>query len=190
MAIDILTLILETLLKIDTNLIYQYSSIQDQLFYLILIPHVVILMFLWMFGYAVVPSHKGIRYLFTLITYMYIIWSGWYGSWMIPIINAWFPIMIGGMFLFFIIAKVIHPDVAGAVGGLVKEAGSRIKNIGSKDKEIDKIYRKIGQLEKDKKKVIAEHGGDTDNLAVKYRIENIESQISELKRAIKEIEES
>jgi len=156
-TIDIFEIIFETLLRIDPSIISNYTNVQDQLLYLIFIPHVVILFFLWSFGYWMVGArgHRGIRYLMTIAGYVFIIMSGWYGSWMLPIIIAWFPIMLGGMFLFFIITRILPPktiggmhDVIGEVGAARKSMVDKTKSVSALKKEKTYIIKNIKELQR------------------------------------------
>jgi hypothetical protein len=121
MPIDISRLIFEQILRIDPALLYRYATIQDQLLYLIFIPHVILLLFLWSFGYWIAGrGHPGIRILISLAGYIYLVWAGWYGTLLVPIIIAWFPLLLLAMFAFFIISRVLHPLTISGMTGVLR----------------------------------------------------------------------
>lgn len=191
MAIDVVTLILETVLKINTDLLYKYTALSDQLIYLILIPNVVILMFLWMFGYWIIPTHKGLRILLSTVAYIYIVWSGWYGGWMVSIINAWFPIMIGAMFIFFIITRLVSPASLTGVHGIMSEGASKLRNIGKREKDINKLREELRRLEIMKANLESQATQAQDEgirHALGYRIVNVDEQIREIRNKIRQLE--
>lgn len=181
-TVDLFNLIFRTILKISPNLISNYSSIQDQILYLLLIPTVIILLFVWTFGYWVMgKGHNGLRILISLIAYIYIIWSGWYGTWIIPLILAWFPVVLVTFFLFFIMSRIFHPmNVAGA--SKVMKAG--FEKAGAKGKEINALRKQIEMIDKKIKHLSNERGKMADGQA--REVLNLE--ITDLRSKKKEIE--
>jgi hypothetical protein len=148
-------IIFNTILKINPTLLSKYTSVTDQAFYLLLIPSVFIILFVWTFGYWFVgKSHNGLRILISMIAYIYVVYSGWYGSFMVSLILAWFPVILISYFGFFIITKILHP---GNVQGLnkvvdagfkkIKEANANSKEIETTEKNIEILKRKIKDLE-------------------------------------------
>ena len=181
-TVDLFNLIFRTILKISPNLISNYSSIQDQILYLLLIPTVIILLFVWTFGYWIMgKGHNGLRILISLIAYIYIIWSGWYGTWIIPLILAWFPVVLVTFFLFFIMSRIFHPmNVAGA--SKVMKAG--FEKAGAKGKEINALRKQIEMIDKKIKHLSNERGKMADGQA--REVLNLE--ITDLRSKKKEIE--
>lgn len=117
--ISLFQIIFEQYLKISPDLISKYATIQDQLLYLVLIPHVILFLFLFGFGLMLIKEHRGLRLLLLIASYIFIIWGGWYGSFFIPLTIGWFYIMlIFGFFLFFI-SKILHPFTAKNIGAQV-----------------------------------------------------------------------
>ena len=106
--VDILQMIFE-LLQLTPELIYKYSAVQDQILWLLFVPHIILFLFLFSFGYWMAAEHHGLRYLVTIAGYVVIVMTGWYGSIIVPIVDAFFLIMLGSAFVFFIISRVFHP---------------------------------------------------------------------------------
>lgn len=146
-TVNIITIILENILKIDPYTIAQYSSISDQLIYLILIPNVILFLFVWSFGYWVVPHHTGMRLLMSLTAYIFIVYIGWYGA-LVPIFIPWFTILVGGMLLFFIVSKILHPGAIAPASGLIGEIGKKVRGSGAPRKEAEKIEEEIKKIDK------------------------------------------
>ncbi len=147
-TVDLTNLIFREILKISPTLMSRYFTLQDQVLYLILIPSVIIILFIWTFGYWIVGSaHRGLRLLISMIAYIYIVYSGWYGSFIIPIILAWFPMVLLSFFLFFIMTRIFHPlNISGAskIISAGFEKGSRKgRDIKKLEHKIDMVQRKI-----------------------------------------------
>lgn len=131
-TVDLFTLIFEEILKIAPNILYKYGLLQDQVLYLIFIPHVVLFLFIQAFGMGIVPpkkdktENKGLRYLVMITAYIFIIYQGWYGSILVSLMQTWFEIiLIFGLVVFFL-AKIFPPwqikqvgDAAGNLGAAV-----------------------------------------------------------------------
>jgi uncharacterized membrane protein len=150
-SVNLFNLIFTQILKISPSLISHYTSLQDQVLYLIFIPSIIILFFVWTFGYWIVGNaNKGFRLLISLASYIYIVYSGWYGSFIIPIILAWFPIVLISFFAFFIMTRIFHPmNVQGAskvMTAAYEKATSRSKEISTMEKQIEEVDKKIRQL--------------------------------------------
>ena len=126
-------------------------------------------------------GHNGLRILISLIAYIYIIWSGWYGTWIIPLILAWFPVVLVTFFLFFIMSRIFHPmNVAGA--SKVMKAG--FEKAGAKGKEINALRKQIEMIDKKIKHLSNERGKMADGQA--REVLNLE--ITDLRSKKKEIE--
>ena len=187
-TVDLFNLIFTEILKISPTLISRYSTIQDQILYLLLIPSAIILLFVWTFGYWFMgKGHNGLRILISLIAYIYIVWSGWYGTWIIPVILAWFPLILIAFFLFFIISKIFPPLAVGGASNLMKAGFDKIpqkgKEIDKLKKEIDILNKKIIYLKDQKPKVEAQGRHIID-----LEVQELEMKVKELKHAIKTLE--
>ncbi len=149
---DLSNLIFNEILKISPILMSKYYTLQDQVLYLILIPSVIILLFVWTFGYWFMGGgHRGLRLLISAIAYIYIVYAGWYGTFVIPLILAWFPIVLIAAFAFFLMTKIFHPmNIAGAskvMKSTFQKATAKSKKIDKLERQHDVVTRKIRQLE-------------------------------------------
>ena len=183
MAVDLLTILFEQVLRISPALISQYSTIQDKLLYLVLIPHVVLLIFIIGFGRGFVGrfvEHRGLQWLVTIVLYIYFIWGGWYGSFMIPLFTTFFSIaLMVGLAIFFMYF-VFHPARAPAVGHLMKEAG---KLLVKKGVEPGEIQREIDRIDRQINILTHSMTGTTDTMtrrAYELQILQLQTQKSEL----------
>lgn len=147
MPTDLFTLIFENILRIDPSMITKYTALQDQILFLILIPHVILFLFIWGFMYAVAPGHKGLRYLVALITYLFAMIGGspysYYGSILIPIFSAWWMIILVVGFIFFIASRIVHPARAREIYELGRGITSKITQKGKKEKKLEKQIRSL-----------------------------------------------
>jgi len=183
-------LIFVELLKISPNLLSQYYTIQDRIIHLLFLPHVILFLFIWGFGMMIVPpsgdnSMKGLRYLVSVAAYIFIVYQGWYGTFLIPLLQTWFYVMlIFGLFLFFI-SKILHPvtakkfgDVGKAVGQSVGEKMARGKQIEDLENELKFVKKRISELK-------GQNPGS--NTAVAFELESYEKQKHEIEKAIKKL---
>lgn len=148
--INLFQIIFEEYLKISSDLISKYPTIQDQLLYLILIPHVVLLLFLFGFGQTFIHEHKGLRLLTTITAYVFFIWAGWYGTILVPLAIGWFYILLGIGLVFFFVGRVIHPSRASELFALSKAVGEKLTEKSKKAKvyqdEIDSLNAQISSF--------------------------------------------
>ena len=93
---NIIEFILQDLLKIAPHIIRDYSAVQDQLVFLILIPHVVLLLFVYIFADSISrmaiagpTGHRGFKVLIGVAAYLTIMMTGWYGEILLPIFIIW-----------------------------------------------------------------------------------------------------
>ncbi len=151
--INLFQIIFEEFLKISPNLISNYSTIQDQLLYLVLIPHVILFLFLAAFGLGLMgrvfgKPHHGFQLLVIIISYIYIVWSGWYGSFIVPFTITWFLIaLVIGLFLFFINAVFSLKQLYG-IPKLIGEGGKLLGAPGGKGEAIDRLRKQRIIVEK------------------------------------------
>lgn len=145
---DLFTLIFEQFLKISPTLINKYTTIQDQLLYLILIPHVVLLLFLWSFGEWISRGRPRFHILLSIVGYIFIIFGGWYGTFIVPIVVSWFIFLIAGAFVFFLLTYIIHPARGPAAYKLAGEVGKSIgKATIGKEKKRGELERQIDEID-------------------------------------------
>lgn len=184
-SVNLFTLIFKEILRISPTLLYKYTSIQDQVLNLILLPHVILFLFLFGLGWAIIPENKGLRYLLMIVTYIFVVTQGWYGSFLIPLLQIYFWITLAfGLFLFFI-TRIIHPATAKglgkAAGGLARDIGKRM----GKEKQIERLEEELRHVRKDMKKH-EPHIKDNPGAAQVYA--QLTRQEFEIKRKIKELE--
>jgi hypothetical protein len=148
-SINLFNLIFTEILKVSPSLISKYTNVQDQVLNLILIPHVILFLFIYAFSIGIVGritgGHKGFSTLVGVISYIYIVWNGWYGTFLIPLLNAWFMIALVFGLILFLVTVVVHPARGPALTNLGKEVGKMAgKKIGesiNKDKKVELLYR-------------------------------------------------
>lgn len=151
MANDVASFVFEQVLRIDPSTISNYSTMQDQLLYLILIPHIVLFLFIVAFSRGIVTrvvgQHRGFEYLFGIAAYFVIVLGGWYGSILVPILLTWFYIAIGIALIIFIISIVFSPARAPALFRLGTEVGKTIgEKTTGKTKKREAIVKEIDIL--------------------------------------------
>ncbi len=184
--IQLFQLIFEQFLKVDPSILSQYVTVQDQLLYIILIPHVILLLFLWNFGAWISRGSARFNMLISLVGYIYIIASGLYGTFFIPIIVNFFALMIILSFGFFILTYIIHPARGPALFRLTGELGKEIgeKTVGKSkrkkeiSRQIDDINAQIGALRRR-----LGHGRSSDSF-VNIQITELERRKAELERQL------
>ena len=168
--VDFIKLILEQILRVDPSLIAQYPLVQDKVLWLLLVPHVVLFLFLFSFAGWIVTRHAGLRRLLSVVTYLVVILGGYYGNLIVPVVNAWFTILLVAGLLFFLISRIFPPSSVSAATGLMSEAfGMATK--GSKDRkqietDIDVLEKTIASLER-KAEVVRNNGGDDAHIQAK-----------------------
>jgi hypothetical protein len=184
-SIDLFRLIFQEILKISPTLLYKYTTVQEQVFKLILLPHVILFIFLFGFGMFVIPENKGLRYLVMIVAYIFVVIQGWYGTFLVPLLEVWFWLMlVFGLFLFFI-SRIIHPAAAKELG---KAAGLVAQDIGKKmgkEKQIEKLAKELEHIEKQKQKYLP-HIDDNPGAAQVYA--QLEQREFEIKRKIEKLE--
>jgi len=183
-TVDLFNLIFNQLLKISPSLLYKYTTLQDQVFHLILLPHVILFIFLFGFGWGVIPENKGLRYLVMIVTYIYVVMQGWYGTFLVPLLEVWFWItLVFGIFIFFMF-RLIHPSTAQKLGGAAaKMAMDAGKKMG-KDKQIEKLSEELTSVQR-QMQTHYPHIRDNPGAAQVYA--QLEEHEFELKRKIKEL---
>jgi len=189
--VDIFMLVFQQLLKIDPMSLAKYTNVGDQLLYLFLIPHLVVFMFLLSFGKWIIAEHKGLRSLLVIVAYIFIIWSGWYGTFIVPIMSAWFALILGSAFLFFALTFIIPPARLQGLMGLAGAAGTGIHEatFGKANKrkaiegEIKKLMAERMALERRLSRYESEPGMRSSRAinAIKTDISDLDAKIERLK---------
>lgn len=184
MVMDITTLIFEEILKISPQLMSKYSSLQDQMLYLILIPHVVLLLFIVAFSRGIVAKvlggHRGFEYLFIISTYLVFILAGWYGMFIVPIMITWFYIGLIVAFGIFVISAVFNPARSSNAMKFFGAAGQKAGEAAGlgKEKARNAYQKEIDNLDAERTALL--HRMPTDPSSRSY----VQMQISEIDRKI------
>jgi len=193
-TLDLFTLIFQEILKISPNILYKYTTLQDQLFNLIFLPHVVLFLFLFGFGAMIVPhgapegKNKGLRYLVIATTYIFIVYQGWYGTFLIPLLQTWFTIVLIFGLVLFLTVKIIHPFTVRSVGSV---AGTEIvKSVGKqlgKGKELEALQKERDDTRKQlniEKGRLARAANQWEEAQIRLNIRTLEDKEKALKREI------
>jgi len=176
-------LIFVQVLKISSSTLAQYPQMQDRLLYLIFIPHILLLIFIWIFADSVARIgggiHKGIRALTAIGVYVFLIFGGWYGAWIVPIFVGLWQIILALALITFVASRFIHPARAKemmALGKLVGEKVTEKSKIRKKlEHERDALKRMIKEIEKT-------HPTTTEGMQYK------EMQLAQLRAKLAQIE--
>jgi hypothetical protein len=182
-TVDLVNLLFTQILKINQSTLYSYSTVQDQMLYLFLIPHVLLFLFLYAFSFGmvqrVIGAHKGFSYLVGIISYIYIIYAGWYSSIVLLFIN-WLSIALAlGLFLFFV-SIIWHPSATTAGMKLMGEAGKQLAKGKAKETERKAVEEEVNALKKEIAALNGQLGATGNNpqahAYVQMRIADLEAQ--------------
>ncbi len=156
--VNLFNLIFNQILKISPTILSSYANIQDQVLYLILIPHVILFLFLYAFSFGIVMRitgsflHRGFIYLVGIVSYIYIMYSGWYGR-LVMFFLGWMNIALGLALFLFLASIIWHPSATTAGMKLVGEAGKELAKKTAKshekraiEEEVDAIGRELSAI--------------------------------------------
>jgi hypothetical protein len=152
-AFNIIDFVLMDLLHISSDLIRDYSSTQEQLLYLVLIPHTVLLLFVYMFAgsisnMAIVGpvEHKGFKVLFGIVAYITIIFTGWYGNLLVPIFILWWQAaLVVALILFSMSKLIINPASFRDMAMLANVVGGKANEKRASKKKVEKELRLVNE---------------------------------------------
>ena len=151
MAIDLIELLFTEILKIDPLTMSKYTTLSDQAVYLFLIPHVILFLFLYAFSFGIVQRvagpHKGFSYLVGIVSYIYIVYAGWYAKLLVWFLG-WLYIALGMAVFLFLVSIVFHPSATAAGMKMVGEVGKKIAQGSAKDKEKRAIEEEVDSVKK------------------------------------------
>ena len=151
--VDILQMVLQ-FLNVNCSIVQcYYPNIFEGLFYLILLPSLLIILFIWFLSGAVIGkfgTHKGLQLIISLAVYVFLIIEGFY-TFFISMSFIWIVVVIVVGILFFIIRHITGgggtggggalPAPRGGVpgGGLIGFGAKKLKGGGKADieKQID-----------------------------------------------------
>ena len=189
MAMDITTLIFQNILQISPQLMSKYSTLQDQMLYLILIPHIVLLLFIFAFSKGIVGrvigGHPGFEYLFSLVAYLFFIIGGWYGAYIVPIMIAWFYIGLIAALAVFVLSAVFNPARAPGAMKFFSEAGKKVGDAAGlgKDKAKAAMQNEIDALKDEEKALQKKMPSEPSSRAyTQMQIADIERRIARLEK--------
>lgn len=149
-------LIFVEVLKISSKVLSDYPQMQDKLLYLIFIPHILLIIFIWIFADSVARIgggiHTGIRALVAIGTYIFLIFAGWYGTWIVPIFVGLWQIILVLALITFVASRFIHPARAKEMMALGKVMGEKVTEKGKIRKKLeherDAVKRMIKEIER------------------------------------------
>ena len=184
MASDLISLILNEILKISPNLMTKYSTVQDQVLYLIFIPSVILILFIYAFAKQIVGrivgEHKGFEYLVSIVSFIYIVYSGMFGTTLVPLFINWLNIAIVLSLIVFVISVVFHPARGPALTKAAASAGRMVgEKITAKEKERKAIEQEIDAIKKELQGLRAEESRTLEPTAkafIQMQIANLEAQ--------------
>ena len=177
------------LLRMSSDLLSKYTTPQDRLFYLIFIPHLLLMIFIFMFADNAARIggglHKGIRALIGIGAYMSIIFMGWYGSFIAPIFVGLWQMLLALAFISFIAARFLHPTQAKELMAYGKMQGEKITAKGKAGKKLEQELERIDR-------VISEVAKSTTstNEGKQYKemqLSQLRAQRAEIKHALEEL---
>jgi hypothetical protein len=190
--VDIAKLILQQIFQIAPTTITKYASTQNQLLYLLLIPHVILILFLYIFADSVARmgrtggTHKGLFYLVGIVSYLYLVLGGWYGSILVPIFIGLWQLIIALALFAFVFSRFIHPARAGemlalgkAIGGKLVEKERTKKRIEAEIKATDRMLREVERSPAESKQAMSYKSMQLSQLRMKK---------AELEAALEELE--
>ncbi len=190
------------ILKISPQLVSKYHGFQDQLLNLIFIPHIILILFLMAFSGMLISRilktpHMGMRILIGIAAYLYIVWAGWYGTWLLPLVNTYFQVALIVAIIFFGISIFWHPASHEATLKLIQAGAEEVgKRTIGKAKEREKFEKELKSVRDSIKKaqsqmqVLNSQGmaGSYQSAALQQQIQQYEEMERQLKRAIEESE--
>ena len=138
-------LIFETILRIDPSLLTKYTTMQDQILYLIFIPHIILFIFIFSFMTVLGGVHRGLRYLVGIGAYAFIIIGGWYGDPLTGLFIIWWQVLLVLAIIFFIGSKFIHPTRVTEIFGIGKKITGKLTEKSKLSKKLEKQIRSINR---------------------------------------------
>ncbi|NIO44252.1 MAG: hypothetical protein GTN36_01705 [Candidatus Aenigmarchaeota archaeon] len=182
---DLFNLVFREILKIDPSLLYKYATVQDQVIYLLLIPMLVLFLFVYAFSRQIVlriaGEHKGFQYLVSIIVFIYLIYSGIFGTTLVPIFTTWLNIALALSLIVFVISVVIHPARGPALTKLGHQTGKMLgKKMFEKTKKIDALENEIDVIDKQMRR--------TEQRLRRPEVRNNDRAVSDLNSKLNDLE--
>ena len=183
-------IILEQILQIDPSTIARYASLQDQLLYLVLIPHVILVIFIYLIANTLAPTSRvtgqknvGIISLLGIVTYIFLILSGWYGT-LIPIFNTYYIVMIGVGVVLFISSMFVHPTRRGELFKFAHETGRKWAAKPGMKKEYERRVKEIDDEIRSLRRTLPTSADYTSRQLIIVQISELEREKAQLRRKI------
>ena len=182
MATDLISFLFTEILKIDPLTMSKYTTLSDQTIYLFLIPHVILFLFLYAFSFGIVQRvtgpHKGFSYLVGIVSYIYIVYAGWYAKLLVWFLG-WMYIALGMAVFLFFVSIVFHPSATAAGMKMMGEVGKTLAKGKAKEaekraiqEEVDSIKKQIAALRAEEQRGIE----PTAKAYIEMQIANLEAQ--------------
>lgn len=186
---DILGLLFNQFLRINPMTISKYTTPQDQLLNLFLIPHIILFLFIYGFAWVIIPQHRGLRYLASIGAYLSMVMMGspysYYGT-LVPFFLIWWQIALFVALFFFIGSRIIHPSKIPELYHLGKAATEKVTEKGKKnaaiEKKIESIDAQIQALERRRTMVVG--NVVQDNPIIAAEIGELERRRAELEKEL------
>jgi hypothetical protein len=183
MASDLISLVLNEILKISPSVMAKYTTVQDQVIYLIFIPSIILFLFIYAFSKGIVGriigDHRGFEYLVSIASFVYLVYSGIFGATLVPIFLTWLNIAIVVALIFFVMSVVIHPAKGPALVKAGEAIGKSIGKLNEKEKERKAIEQEIDAVKKELQGLRSEESRTLEPTAkafIQMQIANLEAQ--------------
>jgi hypothetical protein len=182
MATNLIDLLFTEILKIDPSTMSKYATLSDQTLYLFLIPHVILFLFLYAFSFGIVQRivgpHKGFSYLVGIVSYVYVVYAGWYGKLVVWFLG-WIYIALGMALFLFFVSIIWHPAATSAGMKLMGEVGKSLAKGKAKEEqkkiieeELDSVKKQIAALRSEEARATEA----TSKAYIQMQIANLEAQ--------------
>ena len=160
MSLDLYTLIFRAILKVpECTAGAEWGcltgEITHDLIYAFFLPHIVLLIFLVILMQPVKNIHSGLGVLFGLGAYVFIIYEGWYGAILAPLLMWWLVLsIVVGLVYFFVTKFIGSPKARGklgkAIGGKIKEGMEKDKALRHLEEDIRRYQKKLENADSEK----------------------------------------
>jgi hypothetical protein len=189
---DLFNIIFREILKISPSLISKYPTLQDQIIYLILIPTVILFLFIVAFSKGIVGrivgENKAFEYLLSVVTYIYLVYSGIFGATLVPIFTAWLNIAIVVALIVFVFSVIIHPARGPAIMRLAGEAGKAVGGkLLEKEKKAKELEKKIRSLQNQINSLESRYSATIRPVLIEREIAELERRKAELESELSEL---
>ncbi len=164
MSVDLYTLVFRVILRVsECSAGAEWGcltgDVTHDFIYAFLLPHVVLFIFLFILAMPVRNMHSGLGVLFGVGAYIFIIYEGWYGAILAPLLMWWFVLsIIIGLGYFFINKFLGSQETRGKIG---RSLGGKIKEGMKKEQALEYLQRDIEEY---KRKLKNAKSGSTEKV--------------------------